>query len=698
MFAPKIARPKTTAAPAPGVGRVRPSLGPPRTVRETRGPSWDFRRVPLEAPSRLAIGPTNDPLEHEADRLADQVMHAPAAGAAPVQASGADAGVVRRAPAGGGPAPAGAARGLFQGAGRALDGPARAFFEPRLGFSLSKVRIHADDHAARAADAIGARAFTAGPDIGFAADQYRPETPSGRRLLAHELVHVAQAGRSPGGEAVVRRAPASPVMYDTGTQSFSPPAAGDTVASVKADIAALQAQKPPALGPTVDVKGVTAGQPEELFVWNALKQRADPKNWGTEIQVVTQIGPAPTAPPGGAAPVGQITIIIDKAGNATAELLDKGATAVPAAFPDKDTAVAALKTDFGFASVDDGTAAWTPGDLNKAHAALSLLPAADRASLAGVALVRDSTLTNKAGKSLSGEFRHAIAVTAGAPGTPSVASRDESLHLADSAFGADSAGFVGEKGKEVLPSLRIALHEAGHAEETKALRDAEFATDTAQAAANNDTLAFNAEQTTTNTAVTAANAAAKTAFAAVKGYAPADQAAASGFLGAFNAALRAVNAYANNSTGSRFAALEAAATKAITARDAAKAKLPAANPAAADFATAITAQDAWFAQAQVRAAASQKLDASKADLATKKTAQKGVSDATGKTSKRLENFVALVNANKIPPLTQYAKDNWPGNPEEFYAEAYSLWLTNPGYLNDNAPKLKAWFDKGEHLK
>jgi hypothetical protein len=677
-------------------------------VSATRGSSWNVERLPPGArspasapvPARLSVGRADDALEGEADRLADRVLRAPDAGASAASPHViGNAGVqVGRAPLSAGAAPT----DLLTGVGQTLDGPTRAFFEPRFGFSLSQVRVHADDRAARSAEAIGARAFTAGSHIGFAASAYAPSDGSGRSLLAHELAHVAQAARSPGAETVVRRAPAAPapgpVMYDTGTQTFSPPAAGDTVASVKAAIDAKKANTPPDLGPKADVKGVTVGQPEELYVWNALLQRADAKNWGTEIQVVTEIGPKPATPPGGAAPVGKINITLDKQGNATAELLDKGAVAVPAGFPDKGKAIAALMADFGFSSVDDGTASWTHGELNKVHAGLSLLPAADRAGLAGVSLVRDSTLTSPAGKPLDGEFRHTHSVTAGAPGAPAVASRDASLHLASGAFGADTKGFVGGKGQEVLPSLRLILHEAGHAVESKALRDAEFATDTAQATANNDTLAFNAEQTATNTAVGAANAAATSAFASAKAYKGSDLTDAQGFLQAFNSALGAVNAYANNTAGARFASLEAAARKAIANRDAVKAKVPAGNPAPADFAAAVTAQDAWFAEAQVRAKASQKLDASKADVTAKKTDQAKVSGATANTSKRLENFVALVKKNKIQPFTKYAKDNWPGNPEEFFAEAYSLWQTNPGYLNDNAPALKAWFDAGNHLK
>ena len=581
------------------------------------------------------------------------------------------------------------------GPGAPLDTTTNALMSQGLGHDFSAVRVHTDAQAAASARAVDAHAYTVGADVVFGQGQYRPDTQAGRRLLAHELAHVAQQGAG----AVVRRAPAPPVMYDTGTQSFRAPASSATLASIKADIAAKQAPNPnPDLGPSVDVKGVTAGAPEELYVWNVLEQRGQKANWGTEIQVVTDIGPTPATPAGATAPKGQITIIIDKAGNATAELLDRGAVAVPNAFPDKAKAIEALKTDFGFASVDDGTAPWTPGELNKVYAGLGQLPLADRAGLSGAALVRDVSLVDGAGKPVDGTFEQSHSATVGSPGAPAVASQASSLHLASGAFTADAAGFVGERGREMLPSLRIVLHEAGHAIESKALRDAQFATDTAQATANNDQLDFNAQNTGAGAAVTAANAAAHAADVSAQGYTRPDVAGARAFVMAFRAALTAINTFANNTVGSKFAALETAAQTAITARDAAKAKVPAGNPSLSDFAPAVAAQDAWFAAAQLRAKASLKLDASKADVTAKTKAQGAVSDASGGASKRLERFVAVVKKNKIAPVTQYAKDNWPGHPEEFFAEAYSLWLTNPGYLGDNAPALKAWFDAGEHLK
>jgi uncharacterized protein DUF4157 len=78
--------------------------------------------------------------------------------------------------------------------GRALDGSICQFMESRLGYDFSAVRVHTDAKAAAGARAINARAYTSGLDIVFGSGEYAPATDEGRRLLAHELVHVAQQG------------------------------------------------------------------------------------------------------------------------------------------------------------------------------------------------------------------------------------------------------------------------------------------------------------------------------------------------------------------------------------------------------------------------------------------------------------------------------------------------------------------------
>jgi hypothetical protein len=77
----------------------------------------------------------------------------------------------------------------------ALDRPARV--DP------ASVRIHTGPKAAELAETLNARAFTYGPHIVFARDQFAPETPAGQSLLAHELTHVLQQAR--GTRAIQRK-------------------------------------------------------------------------------------------------------------------------------------------------------------------------------------------------------------------------------------------------------------------------------------------------------------------------------------------------------------------------------------------------------------------------------------------------------------------------------------------------------------
>jgi len=78
--------------------------------------------------------------------------------------------------------------------GRALDRATRAFMEPRFGHDFSRVRVHTDAIAAESARSVSAQAYTVGSDVVFDAGRYSPGTEAGKRLLAHELAHVAQQG------------------------------------------------------------------------------------------------------------------------------------------------------------------------------------------------------------------------------------------------------------------------------------------------------------------------------------------------------------------------------------------------------------------------------------------------------------------------------------------------------------------------
>jgi uncharacterized protein DUF4157 len=174
----------------------------------------------LDASSEQAkarIGPIDDPLEREADRVSDVVTGGGAVaplGRAPggaaqrmcAECEAEEQETLQRKCAACGheeqlrmkPAAAAVADN-----GTPLSAPARAYFEPRFGRDLSQVRIHTHDRAASAATAINARAYTLGNDIAFASGEYRPSSRSGQRLLAHELAHVVQQGGASDG--LIRR-------------------------------------------------------------------------------------------------------------------------------------------------------------------------------------------------------------------------------------------------------------------------------------------------------------------------------------------------------------------------------------------------------------------------------------------------------------------------------------------------------------
>ena len=79
-------------------------------------------------------------------------------------------------------------------AGRPLDQGTRSSMESGFGRDFSHIRVHDDARAHDNARALGARAYAAGDNIVFGEGAYRPESSSGRALIAHELAHSVQQG------------------------------------------------------------------------------------------------------------------------------------------------------------------------------------------------------------------------------------------------------------------------------------------------------------------------------------------------------------------------------------------------------------------------------------------------------------------------------------------------------------------------
>jgi hypothetical protein len=153
-----------------------------RTATRFAGP---IQRKPL-------LTAPEDRLEREAEAMAEQAMRRQPL--PPVHPLGdGDGGVASLAVALNIPAALRAATGP----GARLQDGLRADFEARFGRDFSAVRVHTGPEAADAARGIGAKAYTTGRDIVFGAGRYDPVSPSGQRLIAHELAHVVQQAAAP---------------------------------------------------------------------------------------------------------------------------------------------------------------------------------------------------------------------------------------------------------------------------------------------------------------------------------------------------------------------------------------------------------------------------------------------------------------------------------------------------------------------
>jgi len=158
---------------------------------------------PPKLQAKLKIGQPGDQYEQEADCVAETVMRMPepqvqrkGCSAPGCKEEDEDKKLVQTKPAGGGESRAYVDRPLIQSVlsspGQPLDAATRSFMEPRFGQDFSGVRVHLGGEAAESARAVNARAYTVGRDVVFGEGQYAPGTDGGKRLVAHELVHVGQ--------------------------------------------------------------------------------------------------------------------------------------------------------------------------------------------------------------------------------------------------------------------------------------------------------------------------------------------------------------------------------------------------------------------------------------------------------------------------------------------------------------------------
>ncbi len=186
----------------------------------------EFGQAPIRAQAKLKVSQPGDPLEEEADRVAEYVISRERSGSSVAVTSCEYAERVQRqleeeldesledgpvveedgeefAEEGGGESTAmlkrnrsglrlASLRLIPSGFGIPLDRGVRARMEQRFGHDFGRVRVHLDEEAADSARQLGAEAYTVGAHIYFGAKRFNPGTRQGDKLLAHELTHVLQ--------------------------------------------------------------------------------------------------------------------------------------------------------------------------------------------------------------------------------------------------------------------------------------------------------------------------------------------------------------------------------------------------------------------------------------------------------------------------------------------------------------------------
>lgn len=186
------------------------------------GPSGECaecRRKRLGRQAGLLVGPANDAAEREANRVGDWMSggRGPGGvGVAPPRVQRASA------PAGQHPGPLAPAsvEAALAGPGQPLEPALERHMGAEFRHDFSRVRVHCDAAATRSAEDVGAEAYTLGNDIVFGPGRYAPATRDGRRLIAHELTHVAQQAGPAGARSLRRKVavdkPKDPIDNPTG--------------------------------------------------------------------------------------------------------------------------------------------------------------------------------------------------------------------------------------------------------------------------------------------------------------------------------------------------------------------------------------------------------------------------------------------------------------------------------------------------
>lgn len=149
------------------------------------------------------LGSNNDPLEKEADQVAEKISSGEQVdtnnlGTTSSQPQAkAEEGATAMEKSISGPLEA------SKGGGQALEDGIKGEMEGQMNTDLGDVRIHNDANAHQMSEDINAKAFTHGQDIYFNQGNFDPHTKEGKNLLAHELTHTQQQAN--GARRMVQR-------------------------------------------------------------------------------------------------------------------------------------------------------------------------------------------------------------------------------------------------------------------------------------------------------------------------------------------------------------------------------------------------------------------------------------------------------------------------------------------------------------
>ncbi len=156
---------------------------------------------------KLSIGSPDDPLEKEADAMADTIMRMPEQSFIQRKCSHCEeeeklqrkplASFIQRKESSYGAVASDTITNQInssRGSGSSMDSSTQSFMQSRFGTDFTDVKIHTGHESVQMNRELSAKAFTVGSDIYFNDGQYNPNSTEGKHLLAHELTHTVQQG------------------------------------------------------------------------------------------------------------------------------------------------------------------------------------------------------------------------------------------------------------------------------------------------------------------------------------------------------------------------------------------------------------------------------------------------------------------------------------------------------------------------